>query len=173
MMIVRLDERGYNMNRKIAHLGLYTAAAMIFSYVESLFPVFTGVPGVKLGLPNLIIVLVLFQYSWKEAALVSAARIIAAGFLFGNLFSIVYSLAGAVLSMVSMNLLKKIQGFSMVGISMAGGVTHNIGQLLIAMWIVENFSLVYYLPMLLISGVLTGFCIGILAKEIRKRIKIE
>lgn len=161
------------MNRKLAYLGLYTAAAMILSYIESLLPVFAGIPGIKLGLPNLVIVLVLYQYSFKEAALISAARILAVGFLFGNMFSIVYSLAGAALSLFCMTLIKKVKGFSIAGVSMTGGVTHNIGQLLVAMAVVENFSLVYYLPALLVSGVVTGFCIGILANEVRKRINIE
>lgn len=161
------------MNKKIAYLGLFTAAAMILSYVESLFPVFMGIPGIKLGLPNLAIVLVLYFFGWKEAGAVSAARILAVGFLFGNLFSIVYSFAGAVLSLFFMTLLKRTGHFSMAGVSIIGGVTHNLGQLIVAMIIVENFSLFYYLPALLISGVITGLCIGILSGEVRKRIRTE
>lgn len=158
------------MNKKTAYLGLFTAIAMIFGYVETLLPVFVGVPGVKLGLANLAVVFVLYEYGIKEAALVSVVRILAIGFLFGNLFSIAYSLAGAVVSLVCMALLKRVPGFSVVGVSITGGVTHNLGQLLVAMAIVENFSLMYYLPVLLVAGVVTGFCIGVLAQEVRNRI---
>lgn len=158
------------MNKKTAYLGLFTAVAMIFGYVETLLPVFVGVPGVKLGLANLAVVFVLYEYGIKEAALVSVVRILAIGFLFGNLFSIAYSLAGAAVSLICMVLLKRVPGFSVVGVSITGGVTHNLGQLLVAMAIVENFSLMYYLPVLLVAGVVTGLCIGVLAQEVRKRI---
>lgn len=158
------------MNKRIAYLGLFTCVAMILGYVETMLPVFVGVPGVKLGLANLAVVLVLYQYGAKEAALVSFARILAIGFLFGNLFTIGYSTAGAVLSLLCMTAAKKKTALSIAGVSIIGGVTHNIGQLIVAMCIVENFSLVYYLPVLLISGVVTGTCIGILTGEVRKRV---
>lgn len=158
------------MSRKTAYLGLFSAIAIIFGYVESLIPVFAGTPGIKLGLANLAVLFILQRYTWKEAALVSLVRILVIGFLFGNLFSIAYSLAGAVLSLTVMTLMKKYSGFSLSGISVAGGVTHNIGQLLVAILIVENFSLMYYAPVLLISGVITGLIIGILTTEVQKRI---
>ncbi len=158
------------MTKKIAYLGLFTAVAMILGYVETLLPVFAGVPGIKLGLANLAVVFVLYQSGWKEAALVSIARILAVGFLFGNMMSIIYSIAGAALSLFVMALLKDRAGLSMVGVSMAGGVSHNVGQLLVAAAAVESFSLAYYLPVLLISGVLTGFLIGTGSAEILKRI---
>lgn len=158
------------MTKKIAFLGLFTAAAMILGYVETLLPVFVGVPGIKLGLANLAVVFVLYQLGWKEAALVSAARILAVGFLFGNMVSIIYSAAGAALSLFAMILLKRSGGFSMVGVSMAGGVSHNAGQLIVAIAVVENFSLAYYLPVLLVSGVITGFLIGTAGMEVQKRI---
>lgn len=158
------------MNRKVAYLGLLTAIAMICGYVETLLPVFVGVPGVKLGLANLAVVFVLYEYGVKEAALVSIVRILAIGFLFGNLFSIAYSLAGAAVSLIAMALIKRAPGFSMVGVSITGGVTHNLGQLVVAMAIVENFSLMYYLPVLLVAGVVTGFLIGVLGQEVHKRV---
>lgn len=158
------------MNKRIAHLGLLTGAAMILGYIETLLPVFTGVPGVKLGLANLAVVFVLYLYGMKEAVLVSFARILAIGFLFGNLFSIGYSLAGAALSLLCMMIVKRAKDVSMIGVSIIGGVSHNIGQLFVAMILVENFSLVYYLPVLLISGVITGMCIGILTSEVKKRV---
>ncbi len=157
------------MNRKTALLGLFSALAIIFGYVELLIP--TGIPGVKLGLANLAVLFILMRYSWREAVLVSAIRIVVIGFLFTNVFSILYSLAGAALSLLVMALLKRSPHFSVFGISMAGGIAHNVGQLLVAMAVVESVSLVYYAPILLISGVLTGFVIGWLTAEVLKRVR--
>lgn len=157
------------MNRKTALLGLFSALAIIFGYVEFLIP--TGIPGVKLGLANLAVLFLLMRYSWREAALVSAVRIIVIGILFTNAFSILYSLAGAALSLLVMSLLKSSPRFSVFGISMAGGIAHNVGQLLVAMAVVESVSLVYYAPILLISGVVTGFLIGALTTEVLKRVR--
>lgn len=158
------------MSKKTAYLGLFSAVAIIFGYVESLIPFFAGIPGIKLGLANLAVLFILERYTWKEAALVSVVRILVIGFLFGNLFSIFYSMAGAALSLLVMVLLKKQKGFSLIGISIAGGVSHNVGQLLVAILIVENTSLLYYAPALLVSGILTGFLIGLVTNEINKRI---
>lgn len=159
--------------KKIAYLGLFAALAIIFGYVETLLPVFVGIPGIKLGLANLSVLFILYRYSYREAAVVSFVRILIIGFLFGSLFSILYSLAGAALSLTVMTLLKKKTDFSMLGISVAGGVSHNIGQLIVAMLIVENTSLIYYAPALLISGIVTGLLIGILTAEVEKRILKE
>ena len=158
------------MKQKTAYLGLFSAVAIIFGYVESLIPVFAGIPGIKLGLANLAVLFILERYSLKEAALVSAVRILVIGFLFGNLFSILYSLAGAALSLSVMTLLKKHTDFSILGISVAGGVSHNIGQLIIAMMVVSNTSLMVYAPVLLVSGVVTGLAIGVLTSETVKRL---
>ena len=155
-------------HKKTAYLGLFAAIAIIFGYVESLIPFFAGIPGMKLGLANLAVLFILEKYSWKEAALVSTVRILVIGFLFGNMFSILYSLAGAALSLTVMTLMKRFSGFSILGVSVAGGVSHNIGQLIVASFIVENTSLLYYAPVLLISGVATGLLIGFLTGEITK-----
>lgn len=157
--------------KKTAYLGLFAALAIIFGYVETLIPVFLGIPGIKLGLANLSVLFILNRYSWKEAAFVSMVRIIVIGFLFGNLFSIVYSLAGGALSLAVMMLLKKKNIFSLYGISVAGGIAHNIGQLIIAMLIVENTTLLYYAPILMISGVATGLLIGLLTTEVARRVR--
>lgn len=164
--------RLYNImkQKKIAYMGLFAAIAIIFGYVESLIPFFAGIPGIKLGLANLAVLFILETYTWKEAALVSIVRILVIGFMFGNMFSILYSMAGAALSLTVMTLMKRFSGFSILGISVAGGVSHNIGQLIIAALIVENTSLFYYAPVLLISGVITGILIGILTGEVTKRI---
>ena len=158
--------------KKIAYLGLFAAVAIIFGYVESLIPFFAGIPGIKLGLANLAVLFILEKYTWKEASVVSIVRIFVIGFLFGNLFSILYSLAGAALSLIVMTIMKKKSGFSILGISVAGGVSHNVGQLIVAAIIVENTSLLYYAPALLISGVVTGLIIGMLTREVLRRIRL-
>ena len=158
------------MKNRVAYFGVFTALALIFSYVETLIPFNFGITGVKLGLANLIVVIALYKMKLPETYLLSVVRVLLNGFIFGNYFSIIYSLAGGILSLSVMALLKKKGGFSILGISMAGGVMHNIGQLLIAMLIVETFSVVYYVPVLLISGLLTGFAIGVVSGEMLKRL---
>ena len=159
-----------NRKNRAAVFGVFTALALIFSYVELLIPINFGIPGAKLGLANLVIVIVLYKTDWKEALLLSVVRIILAGFLFGNLFGILYSLAGGILSLAVMPLLKKTGAFSVIGVSMAGGVSHNVGQLIIAMLVVETYAVGYYLPVLLITGLITGTLIGIAGREMLKRI---
>ncbi|MBQ1490854.1 MAG: Gx transporter family protein, partial [Blautia sp.] len=125
------------------------------------------------GLANLAVLFILEKYSMKEAAAVSVVRILVIGFLFGNLFSILYSLAGAALSLSVMTLLLRKSGLSLIGVSVAGGVTHNIGQLIVASLVVENLSVFFYFPVLLVSGIITGVLIGWLTQETAKRIHVE
>ena len=158
------------MKNRVAYFGVFTALALIFSYVETLIPVNLGIPGVKLGLANLIIAVALYKMRLSEAYLLSVVRILLAGFIFGNYFSIIYSLAGGLLSLTVMALLKKWGGFSLQGISIAGGVFHNIGQLIVAAVVVETFSVTYYFPVLLVAGLLTGLVIGIVAEMMLKRL---
>ena len=158
------------MKSRVAYFGVFTALALIFSYVETLIPVHLGIPGVKLGLANLIIVVALYKMRLSEAYLLSVVRVLLAGFIFGNYFSIIYSLAGGLLSLTVMALLKKWGGFSLQGISIAGGVFHNIGQLIVAAVVVETFSVTYYFPVLLVAGLLTGLVIGIVAEMMLKRL---
>jgi Predicted membrane protein len=155
---------------RIAYFGVFTALALIFSYVETLIPVSFGIQGVKLGLANLIIVIALYKMKLKEVYLLSVTRILLSGFLFGNYFSILYSLAGGLLSLTVMAILKKREGYTVIGISAAGGVFHNVGQLLVAMAVVESLAISGYLPVLLIAGLLTGLLIGILAGQMLKRL---
>lgn len=156
--------------KKTASMGLFAAVAIILGYIETLLPIFTGIPGVKLGLANLVAVFLLYTFSWKEAAAVSLIRILVIGFLFGNLFSILFSLAGAAVSLASMALLKKVSEISAAGVSIAGGVSHNLGQILVAAAVLENRNLLlYYFPALLIAGLVTGLLIGILSAEVLKR----
>ncbi len=158
------------MKNKVAYFGVFTAVALVFSYVESLIPIHIGIPGVKLGFANLIVVIALYKMSIKEAYILSVVRIILAGFMFGNLFAILYSLAGGILSLMIMCVLKKTNQFSIYGISMAGGVFHNIGQLIMAAIVLESVSIGYYFPVLLISGLVTGLVIGVISNEMLKRL---
>ena len=158
------------MKNRAAYFGVFTALALIFSYVETLIPVNFGIPGAKLGLANLVIVIVLYKTGFKEALLLSVTRVVLAGFLFGNLFGILYGLAGAVLSLVAMECLKLRSSFSVVGVGIAGGVSHNIGQLIVAMIVVETYQVGYYLPVLLVAGVVTGTLIGIVCREVLRHI---
>lgn len=159
------------MNSKVAYGGFYTALALIFSYVEILIPISLGIPGIKLGLANVVIVVVLYKMGRKEAYIISVTRVILAGFLFGNLASILFSLAGCVLSLTIMSLLYKKENFSVIGISVIGAVFHNLGQILVAMVVVSSFSVMYYFSVLMIAGIITGIIIGIVAKEMIIRIK--
>ena len=158
------------MKKNVAYFGMFTALALILSYVESLIPFHFGVPGIKLGLANLIIVIVLYKCSAKEAIVLSVLRILLSGFMFGNMFSIIYSLAGGFLSWGVMVLLRKRGTFSVTGVSIAGGVAHNMGQLVVAMAVVESYKVGFYFPVLLIAGVVTGLIIGIVAGEVLKRL---
>lgn len=159
------------MKTKVAYFGVYMALALIFSYVESLVPISLGIPGVKLGLANLIVIITLYKMGIREAYVISIVRVILAGFIFGNMFGIIYSLAGGLLSLTVMMLLKRTDWFSIIGISMAGGVFHNVGQLIVAGIVVETPSVIYYLPALLLAGLITGCIIGVISKEMLKRLK--
>ena len=168
------------MAKRTAFLGLATALAMIVSYVETLIPFHPGIPGAKIGLTNIVILIVLYRSGFRDAVSVSGVRIVLTGFLFGNLAAVLYSLAGGAVSLCVMQFLKaglpqkgsnmnrKESKFSILGVSMAGGVAHNLGQLLVAVFVVENANLLYYLPFLIVSGLVAGICIGMIALEIMK-----
>lgn len=153
--------------RRTAEIGFMLALALILSYVESLIPLSFGIPGIKLGLPNLIVLLLLYGgRGEREALLVNGLRIILSGFLFSNLYAILYALAGAVFSFAAMYAGRKTKRFSMVGVSVLGGVFHNIGQLLVAMAVVETFAVAYYVPFLLVAGTVTGALLGVVGREL-------
>lgn len=159
------------MKTKTAYLGIFAALAIIFGYLECLIPFHIGIPGVKLGIANIITVVMLYKMGTKEAGIITMVRVVVVGFLFSNAFSIIYSLAGCFMSLTTMHLLKKKDFFSIYGISMAGGVAHNVGQIAMASVLMETGSIWYYLPVLLVSGILTGLVIGIVSDEMLKRIK--
>ena len=156
-----------NKNKKLANMAMLVALAMIFSYVESLIPINFGIPGMKLGVANLVTVTGLYFLELPEVFLVVVMRILLTGFLFGNGMSIVYSLAGGILSFLVMALMKRLKGFSVAGVSIAGGVSHNIGQIIVASVVVEN------LPALLIAGTVTGFVMGMISKKLLPIVKRE
>ena len=159
------------MSKKVAMAGMFTALAMIFSYVDVLIPIKVGIPGMKLGLANLVVVVTLYTMGAPMAFAVSMIRIVLVSATFGSLSAMLYSLAGGLLSFAGMILLKKIPNFSMVGVSVAGGLLHNMGQLIVAMAVVENIHLVSYLPPLMIAGTVTGMLIGIISGQVVPRIK--
>ncbi len=158
------------MKNKTAYMGVFLAFALVLSYVETLIPISFGIPGVKLGLTNLIVVMMLYQVGTAEAFTVSMLRIVLAGFMFGNMFSILYSLAGGCFSFLAMYLIKKTGWFHLTTVSICGGVAHNLGQLIVAALIVESYSIFYYAPVLLVAGIITGMLIGIIAGEVGKRL---
>ena len=154
---------------KIAQYGLLTALALVLSYLESLVPSL-GVPGVKLGLPNIAIVFALYRLGWRDACIISLVRVFLVFLLFGNGAALAYSIAGAALSLSLMGLLKKTGRFSSVGVSVAGGVAHNAGQILVAMALLETARLAWYLPVLWISGTVAGVLIGIVSGVLVERV---
>ena len=157
---------------RVAFLGLFTAFAMILSFVESQIPTFVAIPGIKLGLPNIAIIIILYRFGWKEATIISLLRVLLTSLLFGTVLSMLYSIAGAVLSLIVMILLKKI--LSTVTISVIGGVFHNVGQIAVAILVTETQQLIYYLPVLIISGVIAGIVVGLVAATAVSKIeKIE
>ena len=158
-----MDLHSKQLWRKTAFMGVFLALAMICSYIEMLIPFDFGIPGVKLGLTNIVVVLMLYSIGTKEAFCVSVIRIFLVGIL--------YSLGGGILSFLVMALLKKGNHLGCISVSVAGGIAHNIGQILIAALVVSSHYVLYYFPVLLIAGLLTGFLIGLLAQELIVRLR--
>ena len=169
------------MTRRITQLGFFLALALILAYVESLIPFSFGIPGIKIGLPNLVVVLLLYggdavqadtvrtntgKRNVRDALTVNILRIILSGFLFSNLYTILYSLAGAAFSFTAMLIGRRMRCFSVIGVSVLGGVFHNIGQILVAMFVVETVYVGYYVPILIAVGTVTGAVLGIAAMEL-------
>ena len=145
--------------------------ALIFSYVEAIIPYSPGVPGIKLGIANIVTVIALYKFGPKDAAAVSIIRIVIAGLLFNGLFGMLYSLAGAAVSLIGMILLKKTDLFSVVGVSMAAGVLHNLGQLLMAAALISDLRIFFYFPVLLFSGIAAGIIVGIVSAYILRTLR--
>lgn len=157
--------------KNVATLGLCITLAMIMSYIESLFPFDSWIPGIKMGLANIVIIFLLYRMGFSAACAVSLIRVFLVSLLFGNVMMMAYSIAGAVLSLGLMLLLKKSGKFSVVGVSIAGGVAHNAGQIIMAIILLGAKQIAYYLPVLAVTGTVTGVLIGIAASIVIKRVK--
>ncbi|MBO7196187.1 MAG: Gx transporter family protein [Clostridia bacterium] len=152
-------------------LSALIAVAMILSYIESLIPAFVAVPGVKIGLSNIATVFALYTLGWPYAICVSVVRVLLSALLFGNFVSLIYSLSGAALALTAMILLKKIDSFSSIGVSVAGGVCHNAGQIIAACIVMETAAIALYIIPLIVSGTIAGVVIGLAAGNLVERIK--
>ncbi len=161
------------MARKSAYFGCMLGLAVICGYVEALIPFDFGIPGIKLGLANIVIIFLLYKNGFWSALAVNVSRVLLVGVLFGNAMSIVYSLAGGGLSLIVMVLLKRLKCFSTVGVSVAGAVAHNIGQLLASLIVIGFNAVMFYMPFLLLAGVLTGFLIGLSSGRFIARVQIK
>ena len=157
--------------RKVVHMGMLIALAMILSFIESQIPAFVAIHGMKIGLANIAIVFALYTLDFRSALTISLIRVVLSSLLFGSVVSLLYSLAGALISLAGMVLLKKTGLFGVMGISVFGAVLHNLGQIAVAWFILKTQALVYYLPFLLFSAVAGGVVTGIIAAVLIKRIK--
>ena len=159
------------MTKRIARCGLLIALAFVFSYIESILPFSLGIPGVKLGLANLVVVTALYLTDLPTVAVVSAVRILLVGLTFSPLSTLLFSFLGGVLSLAVMWGLSRTRRFSTVGVSAAGGAAHNIGQCVAALCVLTPASVFSYLPLLMIVGCLTGAVIGFVADLLVQRMK--
>lgn len=160
----------HSRTKRLTVSAMFATLALIFTYVEVLLPINLGIPGVKPGLANLVIILALYNMDFKYSMTINLVRIFLSGLLFSGVFAMLYSLSGGVLSLTVMWLLKKSDRFSMVGVSMAAAVTHNLGQLLVAAAVVSNLRLFIYYPVLLFSGIVAGIGIGVIAYIINDKL---
>lgn len=158
------------MAKKTALLGMLVALAFVLSYIETLIPVNLGIPGAKLGLANLVVMVALYTLGTKEAFGLSMVRILLTGLTFSSMAAMLYSFAGGLLSFAVMALMKKTKKLSVTGVSVLGGIAHNAGQIFVAMWMLDTATLIYYLPVLAITGVASGTVIGLLAVMVIRRI---
>ena len=158
-------------SKRVAELGLLIALAFVLGYLESLIPFNIGIPGAKLGLANIVTLIAIVRLGSKDALAVAVARAVLSGLTFGSMYSMLYSLAGGVLSTIVMCFLNRTKRFGMIGVSVTGGVTHNIGQLLVAMFVLKSIDLKYYSGFLIICGILTGVLTGIICITVMKNIR--
>lgn len=156
--------------RQITTMGMLVALAMVLGFVETLIPINLGIPGMKLGLANIVVVIALFLFDVKTAVVVSILRIILIAMTFGNMSMMFYSIAGASLSLLSMVTVSKIKSFSLISVSIIGGIMHNVGQIICAAFVVRTNGVFTYLPVLIIAGLVSGALIGIVAGLILVRL---
>ena len=158
--------------RKIALLGIFSSIGIITGYIESLLVLPVSIPGVKIGISNCITIILLYLLGPWEALFVLMIRVVLSGALFGSLFSILYSLSGALVSYIIMRILYKCDKLSVYGVSAIGGVFHNIGQLLMAVILVSSIDILYYLPILILAGLIAGVIVGLVSAFVMKRIRL-
>lgn len=161
-----------NKTKKVALLGILTSVALILSYIEAILPpIWSAVPGIKMGFPNIVIIFILYRFGVKQAAIVSFIRIFIVALLFGNVMTLAYSCAGAFLSIVLMAIIKKSNAFSVVGTSIVGGVAHNLGQIIVAIFLFDTVQIGYYMAVLAVTGTIAGVFIGIAGAFLLKRLE--
>lgn len=158
---------------QLTTLAFVVAFAMILSFVESRIPAFVAIPGIKVGLANIAVIFTLYKLGVKEAITVSIVRVLLISMLFGSAVSLIYSISGAVLSLLTMIVLKKLTPLNEVTISVTGGVMHNVGQIAAASFMLSTNVVVYYLPFLLVSGTIAGVVVGIASAILIKRVKFS
>ena len=161
-----------NNTKRLTTLALMVTFALVLSYIESRIPAFVPIAGVKAGLANIIVIFTLYKMGIKAAILVSAVRVFLVSMLFGTPISLIYSLAGAILSLAVMSLLKRLTPLKEVAVSVCGGVMHNVGQIAVASFMLETNVVTYYLPYLILSGTIAGIIVGIAAALLIKRAPI-
>lgn len=149
-----------NSARRVAVSALFASLALIFSYIEAILPAAPGIPGIKLGIANLVVIIAMYRLDLRYALTINLVRIVLAGFMFSGLYGAIYSLCGCLVSFAVMCILFKSGRFSVIGVSMGGGVAHNLGQLCAAAFLVSSIEIFYYLPVLIISGTVSGILIG-------------
>lgn len=159
--------------KKITTLALSVSLALIFSFIESRIPAFVAIPGIKVGLANIAVIFTLYKLGIKEAIAVSLVRVFLVSILFGSPVSLIYSISGATLSLLTMILLKKLTPLSEISISVSGAVMHNVGQIIAASFMLATNVVVYYLPFLILSGVLAGIAVGVVSALLIKKVKIS
>lgn len=172
-MILNSEEKKDNgsYSKKIALLGMLLCVSLILSYLESLIPINGAIPGMKIGLANIVTIIVLYKYGYKEAFVIGITRVVISGFMFSGLSTIIYGIAGTVFSIFTMMFAQKIIKLAIVGTSVIGGMFHNIGQIIVGAIVIENASIFYYLPILLISGLVTGMLVGFVSGIIYNSLK--
>jgi len=158
-------------SKKVAQMGLLVALAFILGYLESLFPIQVGIPGVKLGLANIVVLIAIVKYQSSDALFLAVVRAVLTGLTYGTLYSMAYSLSGGLISTIIMILMHKFKKFSIIGISVVGGVMHNIGQLIVASVLLKSLDLRYYAGFLIICGVITGALTGTVCTAVQKNVK--
>ncbi len=156
--------------KKLTALSASVALAMVLSFLETLIPPLAAVPGVKIGLANIVTVFLLYTYGWREAGSVSIIRVCLSAMLFGSAVSFIYSASGALLSFFGMLLIKRLSISQELSVSVTGGVLHNAGQIICASLIMENAGIAIYLPPLIISGTVSGIAVGIAAALVIKKL---